>query len=67
MFVEPSISRSIIFEVFTEDVDESCALKTVSSLVEITVEEKAKGVAKNVISSVLGDGGVSKLKKFLGK
>lgn len=67
LFVEPTISHSIIFEVFTEDVDESCALKMVSTLVEMTAEEKAKGVAKNVISSIVGDGGISKLKKFLGK
>lgn len=66
-FVEPTISDSIIFEVFTEDVDESSALKTVSSLAKMTTEEKSKVAVKKVISSVLGDGGISKLKNLLGK
>lgn len=66
-FIEPTISRSIIFEVFTEDVDESFALETVSTIAEITVEEKAKMAVKKVISSVIGDEGVSKFKKLLRK
>lgn len=67
LFVEPTISHSVIFEVFIEDVDESSALKTISFLAEMTTEEKAKRAAKKVVSSVLGDSGISKVKKLLGK
>lgn len=62
-FVNAEISNTpILFEVFTNEQDESDALKMINNL-EITKEQATKNAVKNI----LGDKGVRKLKKVLGK
>lgn len=58
---EPA-KRPMLFEIFTDDADESAALKAMMSLEE-SVEAKAKSLAKNI----LGDSGVKFAKKLLGR
>lgn len=54
--------KSMIFEVFTNDTDESDALKIMNNL-----DQNASIKAKNIARSILGDSGVNILKKVLGK
>ena len=62
-FVNPKITnRPILFEVFTDEKDESDALKVINNL-----DVNAEQATKNVIKNILGDKGVKNLKKFLGK
>lgn len=58
---EPT-ERPMLFEIFTNDADESAALKTLMSL-ETSLEGQAKHFAKNL----LGDSGVKFAKKLLGR
>lgn len=62
-FLSPELTeRPMLFEIFTNDADESAALKAMMSLEE-SVEAKAKSLAKNI----LGDSGVKFAKKLLGR
>ena len=62
-FLSPELTeRPMLFEIFTDDADESAALKAMMSLEE-SVEAKAKSLAKNI----LGDSGVKFAKKLLGR
>ena len=54
--------KPMIFEVFTDSVDESDALK-----IMCTLESNAAGVAKSAVKNVLGNKGVSAVKKMLGR
>lgn len=54
--------KPLVIEAFTNDQDESEALRLVC-----TVEVDAKGVAKSAVKSILGGKGVKAAKKFLGK
>ncbi|MDO6440388.1 thiamine pyrophosphate-binding protein [Cyclobacterium sp. 1_MG-2023] len=55
-------NKPMLFEVFTNDEDESKALETI-----LNVEENVKGKAVKVASQILGKGGISKLKKIINK
>ena len=62
-FLSPELtSKPMLFEVFTNDEDESKALETI-----LNVEENVKGKAVKVASQILGKGGISKLKKIINK
>lgn len=54
--------RPILFEVFTDSKNESDALCALYH-----IEVSAKTVAKNAVKNVLGEKGVTTLKKFIGK
>lgn len=54
--------RPMLFEVFTDSRDESDALETLYNL-----EVDAKGAAKQAVKNLLGDKGVSAVKKMLGR
>lgn len=54
--------RPLVVEVFTDDADESEALRLVRC-----VERDATGVAKNAVRDLLGERGVSVVKKILGR
>jgi len=56
------MDKPIIFEVFTHSVDESNAIKIMRSL-----EQDTKGATKQALKTLLGNKGVSKLKKLVGK
>lgn len=60
-FLSPKIlEKPIIFEVFTDSVDESRALELV-----LRTEDNAKGKVKNFTRQVLGNKGVETLKKII--
>lgn len=61
-FFNPEITHSMIFEIFTEGKDESDGIKTMRNL-----EHDTTGAAKQTVKKILGESGVSKLKKMLGK
>ena len=62
-FANPSISdKSIIFEIFTNHEDENAALGLMTTIVT-----DAKNNAKNAVKSILGEKGVSFVKKIVGK
>lgn len=62
-FLSPKIlEKPIIFEVFTDSVDESRALELV-----LRTEDNAKGKAKNFARQVLGNKGVETLKKIMNR
>ena len=62
-FTNASITdKPVFFEVFTDSIDESEALKAMYSL-----EINAAGMAKDAVRSLLGDKGVSAVKKVLGR
>ena len=62
-FVKPEIGdKSMIFEVFTDSVDETEALRILFSL-----EVSASSVVKGAIKTVLGDKGVKAVRGILGK
>lgn len=52
--------KSMVFEVFTTDKDESLALETI-----MNIEETRSGKAKDFAKHVLGQNGVNSLKKFI--
>lgn len=62
MFVEPKISKSLVFEVFTKDIDENEALKLITSI------GKMEGIKKDIksgIRDVVGEKGVNIIKKMI--
>ena len=62
-FVNPEIAdKSIIFEIFTNPEDEIEALRLMTH-----IENDIKGNAKSAVKNILGDKGVSKIKKLFGK
>lgn len=61
-FSEEKYEKPIIFEIFTDSLDESNALKIMRNL-EITT----KGRIKRVLKKVLGPNGIEKLKKYIRK
>lgn len=64
-FVTPErLEKPIIFEVFTNSVDESQAIYEMNHIVS-TVDAKAQTIAKEMIKSVVGEKGVAKMKSFL--
>lgn len=52
--------KSIIFEIFTDSIDESEAIKIMNNL-----ETTVKGTAKKMAKDVIGDKGISTIKKFI--
>ena len=62
-YLEPKITdRPILFEVFTDSKDESEAIRIMKN-----IEISAKGKAKKVVKSVIGEQGVNVLKKLIKK
>lgn len=62
-FVDPRPNdRPILLEVFTDSNDESDAIRVLRS-----IENDARGTAKNAIKGILGDRGVRAAKKILGR
>ena len=62
-FANPVVSdKSIIFEIFTKHEDENDALSLM-----INIEADIKGNAKSAVKNILGDKGVSTIKKLFGK
>ena len=62
-WLNPEIGdKSIVFEVFTSDREESNALRAINS-----IERSVGGSAKNVVRKLLGEKGVKFLKKLLRK
>ena len=62
-WLNPEISdKSIVFEVFTSDSDESNALRKMN-----TIEVSVKGGAKIIVRKLLGEKGVKFIKKLLGR
>ena len=58
--------KPILLEVFTETHDESIALETTLNMI-VDPKYKVKEAMKDVVRTVLGDTGVSVVKKVLGK
>lgn len=56
--------KPILFEVFTNEQDESDALKLMRTL-EISKEEHAKQTAKKMVKGLVGDSGVAAIKKLI--
>lgn len=61
-YLATDCDNSIIFEVFTNGQDESDGIKAIRNL-----ERNSSGATKQVVKKVLGESGVNKLKKILGK
>lgn len=61
-FTNKESKKPIILEVFTDSVDESNALKQINNL-----KSNATGNIKNIARNVLGEKGVSSLKKMMGR
>lgn len=62
-FLTPEMTeRPMLFEIFTNDADESAALKMMMS-----IEVGAETVARNLAKKLLGDSGVKFAKKLLGR
>lgn len=62
-WLNPEIGdKSIVFEVFTSDSDESNALRKMN-----TIEVSVKGSAKKIVRKLLGQKGVKFIKKLLGR
>jgi 2-succinyl-5-enolpyruvyl-6-hydroxy-3-cyclohexene-1-carboxylate synthase len=61
-FFNPKITHSMIFEVFTDAKNESDGIKIMRNL-----EHDSKGATKQAVKKILGESGVSTLKKILGK
>ncbi|MFW5886271.1 MAG: thiamine pyrophosphate-binding protein [Bacteroidota bacterium] len=62
-FLNPQITETpILFEVFTNSEDESEALKSI-----LNIEKATKGKAKQFAKNILGNNGISTLKKVVGK
>ncbi len=62
IFVDPEISKSLVFEVFTTDIDENEALKLITST------GKMEGIKKDIksgIMDVVGEKGVNIIKKLI--
>lgn len=57
-----SMDKPMIFEAFTDSQDESDAIEIMRSLVQDT-----KGATKQVVKNLIGDKGVSTIKKLMGK
>lgn len=63
LFLRPEITdKPIVFEVFTNDTDESLALETI-----MNIEENVKGKAVQFATQILGKNTVSGLKKIIKK
>lgn len=63
IFINPKITdKSILFEVFTNDFDESEALKRIMSL-----EQDNEQIAKNVVKKLIGDKGLRIAKNMFGR
>ena len=62
-FVSPSMSRSMILEVFTDSEDESRALEMFGN----AVGPDAKDKAKDLIKSVFGKDSINRINKLIGK
>ena len=66
-FLNPTITeKPILLEVFTETHDESIALETTLNMI-VDPKYKVKAAIKDAVRTVLGDTGVSVVKKVLGK
>ena len=63
-FVNPTIEKSIIFEVFTNSDDESDAIYALSHL-NSSIKEQAVEKAKSIITGMLGDSALKKVKKII--
>lgn len=61
-FLNTECDKPILFEVFTDENDESEALRMIRNL-----EESATGIAKKVAKQMLGEKGVSNIKRILGR
>lgn len=66
-FVNPAISHSMIFEVFTNNEDESNALYMLNHLIKPTAKEQAIKDAKATVKKVVGKERIKVIKNFLGK
>ena len=65
-FTDPIISKSMIFEVFTDTDSESDALQSIRNIVsDKSVELKKK--IKSIVRDTVGAAGVNTLKKLIGK
>ena len=64
-FVDPVITQSIIFEVFTSSEDESESLKIIDHLMFSESQVYRKDFAKNVIVDLLGKNNVFRVKNLL--
>lgn len=64
-FVNPTIDKSIIFEVFTNSDDESDAIYALSHLEKSSKSDQAVEKAKSIIKGMLGDGALKKVKKII--
>lgn len=62
-FVSPSLSRSMVLEVFTDSEDESRALEMFGN----AVGPDAKDKAKDLIKSVFGKDSINRINKLIGK
>ena len=56
--------KPILFEVFTETEDESDALETILNLI-VDTKTICKDKLKNVVRSVVGQGGIDVIKKVI--
>lgn len=65
-FTDPVISKSMIFEVFTDTYSESDALQTIRNIVSDKSFELKKKI-KSIVRDAVGTAGVNKLKNILGK
>lgn len=63
-FNEAKYEKPIVFEIFTDSIDESNALKIMRNL-DVTVT--TKGRIKKVLKKILGQNGIEKLKKYMKK
>ena len=62
-FLVPEITeRPMLFEVFTNAADENDALERINS-----IEENAKGKAKQIAKQILGDSSIKMVKRIMGK
>lgn len=61
-FLSLEVARPMLLEVFTNDVDESDALRTMRG-----IGHDAAGSAKQAIKGVLGDKGIAAVKRMLGR
>lgn len=66
-FVNPAITKSIIFEVFTNSEDESDALKMIDHLMFPENQKSKKELVKHVIKDLLGENNVKRVINLLNK
>ena len=65
-FTDPVISKSMIFEVFTDTDSESDALQSIRNIVSDKSFELKKKI-KSIVRDTVGAAGVNSLKKIIGK